>query len=147
MKTLFNTNYWFLILRHVSGMAKTVSRKREKSSSKEIPLPNFSWLSYPINDAPKRRERGTKRGRRVPNTKQKSDKCLKLQCNWTFIHIVHFFTLFLTSYFMFFKFYLGFFSWWTRASLLWEMTKKVPVQLMVCRVGDLWRTWRIPNWF
>jgi hypothetical protein len=25
--------------------------------------------------------------------------------------------------------------------------KIVPDQLLVCGVGDLWRTWRIPNWF
>ena len=24
--------------------------------------------------------------------------------------------------------------------------KKVPDQLLVCRIGDLWRTWMIPNW-
>ena len=28
-----------------------------------------------------------------------------------------------------------------------KQQKKVPDQLLVCGKGDLWRTWRIPNWF
>ena len=27
-----------------------------------------------------------------------------------------------------------------------KQKKKVPDQLLVCRIGDLWRTWMIPNW-
>ena len=27
-----------------------------------------------------------------------------------------------------------------------KQQKKVPDQLVVCRIGDLWRTWMIPNW-
>ena len=27
-----------------------------------------------------------------------------------------------------------------------KQQKKVPDQLLVCRIGDLWRTWMIPNW-
>ena len=52
------------------------------------------------------------------------------------------------------------FKWWN--SMLWyhqsnisqvlkpvcckKQQKKVPDQLLVCWIGDLWKTWMIPNW-
>ena len=28
-----------------------------------------------------------------------------------------------------------------------KQQKKIPDQLLVCGIGDFWRTWMIPNWF
>ena len=36
---------------------------------------------------------------------------------------------------------------WLEPACCMKWQNIVPDQLLVCGVGDLWRTWRIPNWF